>query len=75
MVKTIQNSKFKIQNDKPEKNIEFFSGFFREFREFREFKEFRENHLDYCVIVLFSGLGDTLEESTMKKRYGVVKFT
>ncbi|MBQ6604457.1 MAG: hypothetical protein IIX17_02510 [Tidjanibacter sp.] len=24
----------------------------------------KENHLDYCVIVLFSGLGDTLEEST-----------
>jgi len=32
----IQSSKFKIQNDKPEKNIEFFSGFFREFSELRE---------------------------------------
>ena len=29
----------------------------------------------FCVIVLFSGLGDTLEESTMKKIYAGVKFT
>ena len=57
----MQNSKFKIQNYKPEKNSSSslaFLGSVREFRELREFKEFRENQLDYCVIVLFSGLGE-----------------
>ena len=47
----------------------------REFKEFREFREISENQLDCSVIFGFSGLGDTLEEGTMKKRYGVVKFT
>ena len=49
---------------------------FREIREFKEFREISENQLDSLGNNLdFSGLGDTLVEGTIKKRYGVVKFT
>ena len=51
-------------------------GSVREIREFKEFfKEFRENHLDYCVIVMFFGFrGYSRREYDEKERYGAAKF-